>query len=725
VSLVILINSNITNKSEKKLEKCYKITTESNKSTIVTWNHKCFVSQPDYSEGYYLYIMYRRDKKFRIGVTAGGKTKKTQARTANARPDRFWFIGFYKSKIEAHYHELRLSIKYQIPTYPYFLNGCGLSLSQDKIDLIFDEFGQNGYQLCKDKRLVFEFPSYIPQSKTNATYSRKNINLILNHIRGGFYITYEENKIREAHISYDYKQARIIAEDMKIKYNADIVYEKYSVKNRKYFNVAAACQIFPGMDTPVVKLNKETNVYYESYEKIISVEDVGEREVYDIEVGNTGILIADDIITHNSVYSFRQSNPEHFNNFKHDYNNVKIIKLARNYRSTPTQNIVKASNTLIDNNDNQDKEECFSKIDSTVLPIINKYADENNEGNSIAKLCKQYVTDKKLKYSDIAVIYRVKYMSRSVEQALVNESIPYQIVGNVQFFERREIKDLMSYLIFINNFNDELSFRRLCVSPRKGIGEKTIDKLLNCPGEDIVDKCLHATNMGLFSKRVNNSLRDILDLISNNKRLKPNLILKNIVNIFDFDSYIKVLSADKEEYEDRVNNINELINQSSKSKNLSEFINEVSLMNNQSDEEVPDRIDLMTMHASKGLEYKLVFIVGLEYGILPHYLASKKDQKENTKSAVEEERRLFYVGITRAEKYLYISYCSQRTGKIKYKSPFIKEIETMCLDIDKNKRTKRISELLNIKLKGKNEGKNIPKKTNGKDRIRELLNLKK
>jgi len=462
--------------------------------------------------------------------------------------------------------------------------------------------------------------------------------------------------------------------------------------------------------------NEEYREYYQNLFQYILVDEFQDvnliqNEIFKILVNDKPkISVVGDV--NQSVYSFRLANPEHFINFTKN-KNIKVIKLARNYRSS--NNIVETSNYLISNNSNQIGKPAYSEIKNNIQPVITQYKNETEESNKIAKQCIEYVKhNKDINYKDIAILYRVKYMSRSIEQDLVNMSIPYQVIGNVQFFERREIKDLMSYLYFINNYNDVVSFERLCQSPKKGIGQKTIEDLLKCPGEDILDKCLYATKFGIFSKRITSSLRNIINLTVF-KKSTPDKILKEIVNKFDFKKYMELISSDQEEFLDRNENIKELISYAKKTKNLSDFIEEISLMNNQSDETL-NKVSLMTMHASKGLEFKVVFIIGCEFGILPHFLAHKSDEKNKNKKGLEEERRLFYVGITRSEKYLHISHCKLRAEKMKYPSPFIKEIRGSCFDQEKADRKARISQ-----LGGNNKNIKPIYKGSVKDRIKELL----
>lgn len=433
--------------------------------------------------------------------------------------------------------------------------------------------------------------------------------------------------------------------------------------------------------------NDQFRIFYQNLFKYILVDEYQDvnyvqNEIFKILANNQPkiTVVGDDA---QAIYSFRLANPEHFINFNKHYTNSKSILLEQNYRSTKP--IVDVSHKLIKNNKNQIHKKCFSEIDHERKPILVKFIDNYHEALNIAIACKQYVKEKNIKYSDIAILYRVKHMSREIENQLFKNSIPYQIIGNVEFFERREIKDVMSYLYFINNYYDQLAFERLSQAPRRGLGKKNIDNIINTPGDDIMDKAIYCIKMGTLSTRATKALGNIVSFMGDNKKLNAVDVIYNVLQDFDFKNYLQKISTTEEEYSDRINNINELMAHAYKFKTMESFLDEMALMNNRKDEETNDKVSLMTIHASKGLEFKAVFVIGLEYGNLPHGMAIKEDKEEGTKKHFEEERRLFYVAITRSENVLNISFCDNRGRNQLFPSPFIKEIKKDCKILDLTK----------------------------------------
>ena len=363
-----------------------------------------------------------------------------------------------------------------------------------------------------------------------------------------------------------------------------------------------------------------------------------QNEIFKILVNNQPKLtVAGD--DYQSIYLWRMADPQYFIEFEKHYKNSKIILLEQNYRSG--KSIIKTSNSLIKNNKFQIHKNCFSEIEDIRKPLIVKFLNNKQEAKNIANACKRYVKNKIYKYSEIAVLYRVKHMSRAVEQELVKLKIPYQIIGNVEFFERREIKDLMSYLLFLNNQFDQVTFERLIKAPRRGIGEVTINELLQLKGNSIVDKMQTCINYNSISNKANKVFNDVLKFIYENNNKPPAVILSNVVNNFNIKKYLEKISASEEEYFDRISNTTELIKLANEFDNLESFLEEMSLMNNKDNSETLDKVSLMTIHAAKGLEFKVVFVIGLEYGYLPHGMALKEDQDEGTNRRTFKEVALF------------------------------------------------------------------------------------
>lgn len=657
-----------------------KITTHTGKNLTISYQHKCFASKPSFkSGGYYLYLMYRHDKGFRIGYLTGGLSGTISSRSNPERPDRLWFIKRYESKREVRYNEIQLSTKYCVLTLPFFHNGNQLTTTQEDLDLLFEEFGENGWDLLEDFGLEFDYPNYVPQGTTRHDQKHININLMINETRGNS-VSYWSEGERDGGLRANYKDARLFAEQLYNKYEADIIVERFHYDNQTRLDVIPARQLTIDMDVPVMLYNSETDSYYYSLETIASIEHYEDTsEVYHIEMARTGNLIVNDIVSHNSIYKWRGSDPEFFINYDEHFESCELFRLEQNYRSA--NNIVELSNALIAKNKNQIYKKCFSTIVSDARPTIIKFEDDEDESKSIALGILEYA-QMGISINDIAVLYRAKHNSRSIEQALAEYSIPYTIVGSVSFFERREVKDLLSYLNFMNNPNDEITFERCLTTPRRGIGGKTIEKIKAESGENLLFKCANFIRSGKIRGKGQAKLDQFITLIHKASQKSPHEAVNDIIEYTDYYTYMKGYSIDEEDVEDRTENIRELTSLASKSVDLEEFIEECSLLNAKDSEET-DNVKLMTIHAAKGLEFKAIFIIGLEDGLFPHHRALAADRKDETTENVEEERRLFYVAVTRAETLLNMTHCEQRSCSFaKYPSRFIREISRFCTFVD-------------------------------------------
>ena len=663
--------SNIVGPIEKQM---LQITTETGKILKISWDHKCFSTEPDFSSGFYVYLMYRSDKGFRVGVTSGGGINKISARTHSEKTERFWILCRYEVKKDAIFVEEAISLKYQIPKLPFFHNGNNLALNQELLDKIFEMFGNNGWKIFNDGLAVFDYPNYIPQGTTRNSQEKININLIMNHVRGGFYITYEHLGIRDNSVRMKYDDAIYHAEQLKLKYNAGIIYEKYHHLDREYLNVVPACQLTIGMRIPTIIYNQIDNTFNPVLEKIIDIQKIGTGQCYHVGMNETGILIANDIITHNSVYRFRGAEPKIFINYKETFPNAKLFKLERNYRSS--KQIITAANALIKNNIHQIHKECYSIKDGPT-PNIKHFNNYKEEADAISRGCLKLNTENNIEYKDIAIIYRTRMISRAIEKYLIKLGIPYVLVGDVEFFERREIKDIMAYLEFSHNKNNKAAFDRSICSPRRGISINTIDTLLSKSiGETIIDKLMHLINTYSINQKQCSILNKYISLIHSFDLMPPADAIRTISTDEKFIEYIKNISNDNEDAAQRRENIDELINVASEFSTISEFLEDVFLNYINKKSESVSSVQLMTGHASKGLEFKVVFLVGAEECTIPHIRSLVEKNPILKNENIEEERRLFYVMMTRAEMLLTITWCEKRMLSSNLKrSRFVNEIE--------------------------------------------------
>ena len=375
-----------------------------------------------------------------------------------------------------------------------------------------------------------------------------------------------------------------------------------------------------------------------------------------------------------SIYSFRFANYMNVINFEKDNKDAKVIVLDENYRST--NNILNAANDVIKNNkERREKNLWSSKGDGDKIKYI-RCDNEQEEASTVVRLTKELL-DKGEKPSEIAVLYRTNGQSRVFEEAFLKENIPFKIVGSYFFYNRKEIKDLISYMHLIYNNNDDASLERVINVPRRGIGSKTIERLRS--EASISDKSMfEVVNSGkelgfknliidLTNESKNTDLVGLVDVILDKTGIRKELEEKN-----DLESEI------------RLENLNEfksiaLAFQEKGIFSLEEFLENISLVSDKNEyKEVDDGINLMTLHSAKGLEFNDVFLVGMEEGIFPH------NRSFESESELEEERRLCYVGITRAKEHLWLMNAKKRTlfGQVSMNFPsrFIKEINSDLID---------------------------------------------
>ena len=392
-----------------------------------------------------------------------------------------------------------------------------------------------------------------------------------------------------------------------------------------------------------------------------------------------------------SIYAFRGAEIRNILKFEDDFDDLKTIKLEQNYRSTKT--IVNAANSVIEKNKSKISKEVWTDNEDGELISVKKSFSDNEEGKIVSNLIFEEKNRNQLTNSNFAVLYRTNSQSRSIEEALRRIGLKYKVFGGVSFYQRKEVKDLLAYLRFSINHNDEQSFRRIINYPRRGIGQTSVDKIITVSNKEDISlwEVLHRSSE-LLNSRINNILSPFKDLmISFSNFSKNNDAYTTASHIASNSGLLKELWDDRsiegisryENVQELLNSIKEFIdNDENKNKKLEDFLQEISLMTDQDKEEDKNDefISLMTIHMAKGLEFPVVFIVGVEEDLFPSQMmiSSRED--------LEEERRLFYVAITRAMKKLYLTYSSTRYryGMLKdcEKSRFIKEISPAYLDFD-------------------------------------------
>ena len=383
-----------------------------------------------------------------------------------------------------------------------------------------------------------------------------------------------------------------------------------------------------------------------------------------------------------AIYAFRGANYKNILNFEKDYPNAKVILLEENYRST--QNILDAANSVIKHNKmRKDKNLwCNNDIGSKVKYI--KTDSDKEECEYVSNKIKE-LHDSGISYEDMAILYRTNAQSRLIEEEMLKNGIPYRIVGSFYFYNRKEIKDLLCYLRLINNHDDDVSLLRVINTPKRGIGDKTIEALTNKANLnktslfEAIDggKELAFKNLILKMEQEceNITLTDMVELVLKESGLREELVneksLEAEIRLENLEEFKSITKGYEEEYG--------VIS-------LTDFLNEVSLVSDISEhQDSNNKVSLMTIHAVKGLEFDNVFIVGMEEGIFPHY----NSINEGTLAAIEEERRLCYVAITRAKKNLWMLNARKRmlfgNTQLNMPSRFMDEIDSRYIECENNK----------------------------------------
>lgn len=432
-------------------------------------------------------------------------------------------------------------------------------------------------------------------------------------------------------------------------------------------------------------------------------------------------IVGDDA---QSIYSFRGAKIQNILNFKSDYPDFKSYKLEQNYRSTNT--IVETANSLIKHNENQIPKEVWTENEKGEKIILCKCGSDNDEGRLVANTIFEIKMQDQAYAKDFAILYRTNAQSRALEEALRKQNIPYKIYGGLSFYQRKEIKDILSYCRLTINPNDEEALKRVINYPGRGIGNTTMQKLLVTANENNISIWEVMNNLNNYKHNINNG--------TSKKLVEFVLLIRNYqAQLENKDAYFLAEHIAKSSgvfgdlYNDkspegvsRFENIQELLNgikdfcENTEVNSLADYMKDVALLTNQDNEKQEDfnKVTLMTIHAAKGLEFPYVFVVGLEQNLFPSMMSGESQED------LEEERRLFYVAITRAEKRLFLSFATNRFKWGQYidcePSRFLSELNTQyiskteIISKQKNKFYNNKKQVLKNKFEKKNNTFKLP-----------------
>ncbi|HUV50704.1 MAG TPA: ATP-dependent helicase [Anaerolineae bacterium] len=418
--------------------------------------------------------------------------------------------------------------------------------------------------------------------------------------------------------------------------------------------------------------HKDVRKQYQKLFQFILVDEY--QDTNNLQEDLTGLLLGNGNLfcvgdDWQAIYSFRGSNMDHFLLFPEKYKEAKVFRLEQNYRSA--DEIVRTANDLIGYNDNKMEKRCFSDKRGGLVEIYD-FFDEKKEAVWVAGKIKS-LGEMGLAYSKMAVLYRTKFCSLSFEKAFRSFGIPYRMLGGKGFFERKEVMDINCYLTAAVFEKDDASFERIVNIPKRGIGPAAVNKIAQIKtGEmSLQDAARKALGEKLLAPAIYNSLSALIRLLDDIKDMKPDAAIREILLKVNYLDYIKEYSiAGSMDYTSREENIDQLIYSASQKDTIVEYLEEAALIKEDKEDEEDKKsgVILSTIHASKGLEYRAVFVVACEEQLFPHW------RSMDSEMGLNEERRLMYVAMTRAEHFLFLTHANYRRGQFNKKSRFLDEI---------------------------------------------------
>ena len=422
--------------------------------------------------------------------------------------------------------------------------------------------------------------------------------------------------------------------------------------------------------------------YQESFDHILidEFQDTNniQNEIVDLLLRDGNLTVVGD--DYQSIYKFRGAEPLHFINFPQKYPEAKVFKLEENYRSTAQ--IVAASDTLIANNARRMEKKCFSTRQGELIQVL-RFPDEQTEAEWVAEKCRDYAGYERIPLEEIAILFRTKFTSLPFERAMRLARVPYTMSGAQGFFQRREIQDVNAYLLSASNPRDEIAFERILNVPRRGIGPGALKKILLCKENELSlqDACRQCVSSRMLPPKTAAAIEKLLGFLETLKFENPATAIERVVREMHYDEHLKATAENIEDFESRLENIREMIFDASRKSSIVEYLEDAALLREDQDmSDAKTGVRLSTIHAAKGLEFKAVFVVAMEDGILPHSRSINSETEEAYDEAIEEERRLMYVAMTRASDHLTLTLAQYRRNEPMQPSRFLEEIPETFVD---------------------------------------------
>lgn len=696
--------------------KLIEIMLKSGRKVSATPNHMCFARMGVRRDVHYVYLMYRQDKGYRIGVAVGarsdGRTNLLNngllVRTNQEHADKVWVLKVCFSREDAYWWENYLAYKYGIPTMIFHTVGRNMIFSQNSINKLYESIDTvaRARGLMKDLGIYVDYPHHRPKGVTDHNQPHRMLvhltafggngpsarspwfrhrvwlnttsKVVEEQVKQGGVATRPGQRdtwrVEKSYISLH----DTIEMSERLAHSAgDVEIARWAnFTNGDKFAFQPASHLHPTMIVPVWQNGRIVE------DEIESVQEIDyEGPVYDLNVPQFHNYVANGMVVHNSIYGWRAADVRNILDFERDNPSAKVVVLGQNYRSTQT--ILKVADKVIQGNTQRKEKNLWTENDAGVPVTLFEAYNETEEAQYVAREVMRLIAQG-YDYKDMAVMYRTNAQSREVEQACMQYRVPYQLVGGVRFYSRKEVKDVLSILRVVNNPSSNVDFVRMINNTPlgKGIGSKTLTDLesyankLEVPMFEAMHRAVKDNKRGkeetpepgtpVFTA---NTARFVPLLASIEEMIASRNDLP-VVGLLDLllakTGYQEFIQDGTEEGEERWQNVLELRTVAENyadlavSDQLNRLLEDVALMSDQDTiKEEKDAVTLITLHASKGLEYPVVFIVGMDENILPHSRAVEAEESGKLDS-MEEERRLAYVGITRAKQRLYMVYAFRR-----------------------------------------------------------------
>jgi DNA helicase-2/ATP-dependent DNA helicase PcrA len=657
------------------------------------------------------YLMWKDGVGFRIGTSrtyTKGQRRSLPGpamRMNQEHADATWVVSVHTTESEARFAETILSLEYGLPTLPFVarattgVDGRGIVGDQALLDELFARLDTeaSGRRLIDEHGLSFEHPHFSAATSTSRSRIRRRVSVALcGDSRGagpqhrialfGYdaagRTSLEElglsvRPVRDGSLGWRHESSyadlaqldervSLLRRELgaSVRYTARLAGRNSLVgKERNSLPFMPASAVRPGM----VMVNDRGEL-----ELVERVEEVELDDVYDLDVERTHNVIANGLVTHNSIYAFRGADIRNIMEFERDFPGTRTIALEQNYRSTNA--ILGAANAVIEHNRERKPKRLFSELGVGDPVEALEVEDEHAEARFVAARIAALV-EEGFSGAEIAVFYRTNAQSRVLEDVLVRQGIAYQVIGGPRFYERAEIKDLIAYLQVLDNPADAVSLMRIANRPRRGIGDTSLSRLVTFADAQVLtlyDALGRGDEAGLGTAAVRSvtTLKGLLDSLR--AQAQDQTVAQIVENVIDRSGYREMLEAERTiEAQGRLENLQELVgvareyDEGDGERTLSGFLQEISLYSDQDAMRGEQSlVTLMTIHNAKGLEFRAVFLIGMEEGIFPHARSIEEQ-------GIEEERRLAYVGMTRAMERLTLTHAMARSlyGRRDYNLP--------------------------------------------------------